>query len=248
MSRKRRLLVACVAAIVAMARESDAQEAPRLLLGLSGAFQTRNPDFRDNVTFLLNAESGDLNADYRAGTGRLFDAEAGARVWRDLVASIDVSYFEKQGRAAVDARLPHPFFFNRHRTVTGEAGAIRRKEIGVHMLAGWLVPLGERLDLLVSGGPSYIRLRQPLVEEVVFTEAFPFDSAAFAGVSTRIVDEGSFGMNAGADLTLRFHRHFGIGSRLRFSRASVTIESADGDRISIDVGGLQVMAGLRARF
>jgi hypothetical protein len=247
MSCTRVLLAAYVVVLLGIARESGAQEPSRWLLGAGGALQATN-DFRDNVTFVLNAEGGDLNADYRVGVGRLFDAEAGVRVWRDLVVGMGVSYFDKQGRVDVDARIPHPFFFNRPRTISGEAHEIRRTEVGVHVSAGWLFPLTERLDLLLSGGPSYIRLRQALVDQVAFTEVFPFNSATFTGVSTTINEDGSFGLNAGADLTVRFYRHFGIGSRLRFSRASATVASPDGDQVSIDVGGLQFVAGLRMRF
>jgi hypothetical protein len=246
--RPRLSVVLVAAGVLGTPCAAGAQEPARAFLAVDGAWQSANPDFRDNVTFLLNAETGDLNADYRVGTGRAFDAEAGARIWRRLVAGAAVSYFDKRGIVSVDARLPHPFFFNRPRAVAGEADRIGRTEFGLHLLAGWLLPLSDRLDLLVSGGPSYIRLEQSLVEQVAFTETFPFNSAAFAGVSTNDVEAGSWGMNTGADLIFHFHRHFGLGTRVRFSRASVDVQSADGDGVSIDVGGLQVMAGLRVRF
>jgi hypothetical protein len=238
---------ACVALLLGTARATYGQDPSRLFLGLSGLLQATN-DFRDNVTFVLNAESGDLDAQYRVGTGRLFDADVGARIWRDLVAGVSVSYFEKQGQVDVDARLPHPFFFNRSRTVSGEADAIRRTEVAVHPFAGWLFAVSDRIDVLVSGGPSYIRLRQSLVEQVTFSEVFPFNSATFTGVSTAATEDGSFGMHAGADLTMKLYRHFGVGTRLRFSRASVAIDSPDGDRVSVDAGGFQIVAGVRARF
>lgn len=244
----RLLLLSGAAVLLFIPRAAHAQEAVHRLVALDGAFQAATADFRDNVNFFLNAENGELNVDYRVGTGWVLGGELGERVWRRLIVGAAVSYFEKQGQASVDARVPHPFFFNRPRTVRGEADRIARTELGVHILAGWLLPLSDRLDLLVSGGPSYIRVRQSLVEEVGFTETFPFDSAAFAGVSTMKVEQGSWGANAGADLTFRFHPHFGVGTRVRFSRASIDLPSADGDDVSVDVGGLQVVGGLRVRY
>jgi len=239
--------VVCTAFTLVSAISSEAQDSPRWLLGLNGAVQA-STDFQDDVTFELNVERGDLAADYRVGTGWLMDAGGAVRVWRNLVAGTDVSYFNTDGRVVVNARLPHPVFFNRPRSVAGEVDSLRRTELGVHMLAGWLFPLSERLDLLLTGGPSYIRVRQPLVQQVLFTETFPFNSATFTGVSTTTLRDAGVGVNAGADLTFRFHRYWGIGSRLRFSRASVTMLSPDGDEVDMNAGGVQVVAGLRTRF
>ena len=55
-------------------------------------------------------------------------------------------------------------------------------------------------------------------------------------------------MNAGADVMWQFHRHFGVGGGTKFSRASVEFTSADGEQVSVDAGGLRLLAGLRARF
>jgi hypothetical protein len=241
-------IVVCVAVVLADASMSAAQEPPRWLLGASGALQTPTRDFQDNVTFELNVERGDLNADYRVGTGWVVDAGGAVRVWRNLVAGADVSYFDKDRRVIVDARVPHPLLFNRPRTVGGEADALRRTELGIHMLGGWLIPISQRLDVLLTAGPSYIRVRQPLVREVLFTETFPFNSAAFTGVTTTTLEDGAFGANVGADLTYRFHRNFGVGTRVRLTRASVETVSPDGDEVEINAGGLQLVAGLRMRF
>ena len=249
MFQKTVLQVALVTLVLMSTHDASGQDRPRTLIGVSGAFQVPNTDFRDNVKFILNEEDGDLNADYQVGIGRSLDAELELRVWSGLMAGVNVSYFEKQGRVNVDARLPHPFLFNRHRGLVGEADGIGHTELGVHMLAAWLMPLADRFDLLISGGPSFVRARQALVEQVDFTETFPFNSATFTGVSTtRMLGKSSFGMNAGAELALRLNRHFGVDTRLRFIRASVTFDSPDGGTVPVDVGGVQLAGGLRMRF
>jgi len=228
---------------------ASGQDRPRTLIGVGGALQAANTAFRDNVTFILNEEDGDLNADYQVGIGRSLDGELELRVWRGLMAGVNVSYFEKQGRVNVDARLPHPIFFNRNRSLVGEAEGIGRTELGVHMLGAWLMPLTDRFDLLISGGPSFVRARQALVEQVDFTETAPFNSATFTGVSTtKMLEKSTFGMNAGAELALRLSRHFGVSTRVRFIRGSVTLDSPDSGTVPVDVGGVQLAGGLRVRF
>lgn len=241
--------VAFVVFILLSTHDASGQDQPRALIGVGGALQAANPAFRDNVTFILNDEEGDLNADYQPGIGKSLDGELELRVWRGLMAGVNVSYVEKKGRVNVDARLPHPVFFNRHRSLVGEADGIGRTELGVHMLGAWLMPLTDRFDLLISGGPSFVRARQALVDQVDFTETSPFNSTTFTGVSTtRTLRKSSFGMNAGAELALRLSRHFGIGTRMRFIRASVKFDSPDSGTVPVDVGGIQLAAGLRMRF
>jgi hypothetical protein len=48
----------------------------------------------------------------------------------------------------------------------------------------YLVNAGSNLRLVLSGGPSFLNAQQDLVSEVVVTETFPFDTAAFGSART----------------------------------------------------------------
>jgi hypothetical protein len=139
MFQKTVLQVTFVTLVLVSTHDASGQDQPQTLIGVSGAFQAANTAFRDNVTFILNEEDGDLNADYQVGIGRSWDAGLELRVWHGLMAGVNVSYFEKQGRVNVDARLPHPFFFNRHRGLVGEADfrymLARDADVGADVLA-----------------------------------------------------------------------------------------------------------------
>lgn len=249
MFHKTALTAAFVTLALVGTPDASGQDRPRTFIAVGGALQAANMAFRDNVTFVLNEEDGDLNADYQVGIGRSWDAEFELRVWRGFMAGVNVSYFDKQGRVNVDATLPHPVFFNRHRNLVGEADGIGRTELGVHLLGAWVMPLTNRFDLLISGGPSFVRARQALVQQVDFTETAPFNSATFTGVSTTgMLSKSSFGVNAGAELALHLSRHFGVGTRIRFIRASVRFDSLDGGTVPVDVGGVQLAGSLRVRF
>ena len=54
--------------------------------------------------------------------------------------------------------------------------------------------------------------------------------------------------NVGVDLGLYFSRHVGVGFLTRYSKASLEIASGDDENMSVDVGGVQVGAGVRFRF
>ena len=65
----------------------------------------------------------------------------------------------------------------------------------------------------------------------------------------------SWGYNAGADVSLRINRVLGIGTLVRYSRATASIDdpfqSALRDRDAtqdVKVGGLQATVGVRLRF
>jgi hypothetical protein len=229
-------------------RDARAQDSPRWLLGASGGVQAANSGFAQTQRFPLNAEIATLNADYRVGVGRSFDGELAGRIWRSLLIGVDVSDFRKSGRVQVAASLPHPLLFNRPRAVSGDSGEAGRTEFGVHMWIGWLLSIGHRSDLRVGGGPSYVRLDQSLVSAVDYTETFPFNTATFAGVSTEHRKDGTMGANVGVDLTMLLRRHVGVGAGVRFSRATANVDSIDGTTLSVDVGGFQIVAGVRARF
>lgn len=240
--------LAMLAGVLVPASAARAQDEPRWLIGIDVGAETATPDFEDAVVFSLNAEDGDLAADYRMGTGRAVGVQAAARLWRGLLVGVDVTSLDTPARASVSARLPHPLLFNSPRTVSGDSGDLDATEIGVHLQAAWMFALLERLDLMVGGGPSYIRREQPLVDQVTFDETFPFHTAAFTGVSPSVREKGAWGGHAAAQLLWALRRSFAVVGGTRFSRASIDVVSADGETLTVDVGGLQLFGGLRVRF
>ena len=220
----------------------------RGFISINGGSQATSSDFSYNVPFTLFVEEGDFTADYQIESGPLFDAGGGVRVWRNLAIGGAVSVFSKDTAATVNANLPHPFFFNQDRRVSGTAENLARREVGIHIQALWVVPVNENLEVAVFGGPSFFNLSQDLVSEVQFASTFPFDDAEFTGVSTIEASESAIGFNVGVDVGFYFSEHVGAGGLVRFSRASVDLMLSSGDTASTDAGGFQAMGGLRVRF
>jgi opacity protein-like surface antigen len=149
---------------------------------------------------------------------------------------------------AVDARVPHPFFFNQARTVTGTADNLSRREIGLHGRVSWMAAMGGGWELTISGGPSFFGVEQDLVEDITINESYPFDTATFASaVATRHSSSG-LGFNVGADVTKLFTAHMGVGAAFTIARAKLKFDTFSDPARSFDVGGARVGGGLRFRF
>jgi hypothetical protein len=98
---------------------------------------------------------------------------------------------------------------------------------------------------MVFGGASYFRVRQDVVSDVTYTEAFPYDTAAFLGAQLVQITESRLGYHTGADLTWKIGPRWGIGGLVRFSRAKVPVRVNGSRAATLEAGGLQVGAGFR---
>jgi hypothetical protein len=68
--------------------------------------------------------------------------------------------------------------------------------------------------------------------------------------------DSAWGYHVGADVAYLFTKHIGVGGLIRYSRASADVENllesartgSSNTSASLDLGGLQVLAGVRIRF
>jgi hypothetical protein len=224
-------------------------DSPIAFLSANVGGQVTSLDFDDSVTFPSPyAEDGTYTASYKVPPAVAVDVGGAVRVWRRLYAGAAVTYFSSKHDADVSAQYPHPFFRDKPRPVSGTASGITRDETAVHVQAAWLVPVSRRVHMVLFAGPSYFSVKQDVVTGVRVTETYPYDEAAFAGVSQERASESVIGFNVGADGMFLFTRHVGVGGAARFSRASVDITTGNQSSLSVDVGGLIVSGGLRVAF
>jgi hypothetical protein len=218
-----------------------------LWLGVSGGVQPAGNGFGDTFEVPLYAETERVSVDYPVKGGALIDVRGGYRVWKRFTIGAGVSRYSQRADARVQAQLPHPFFDNQFRAVEGTTSALRG-ETSTHLLLGWMVPLSDRLRLLLTAGPSFVNVEQTLVTGVEFSETYPYDTAEFTGASTRRATRSATGFNAGADLTWMFSRRVAAGALVQASRARARVRPGEGRRIAVDAGGVQIAAGLRLFF
>lgn len=253
MNRRDIFVPACAIALVAlMAGPARAQTSgkwtDRLYVQVDAGAQLATPGFTSNVTFKLNGEDGTFTARYRFVSAIAVAARAGVRVGGNLGLGLGVSRFVRQGEATVAAALPHPFFFNRPRNVTGVASDLKREETMVSAELAWLLRPRRKIDVMLFAGPAYFTTRQAMATRPRYTETYPFDTATFVGVDAQTVNKSGVGFTAGFDVSCLLSKHLGLGSLIRYSRATTTFSAASGSNSSVTLGGIQASAGLRIRF
>lgn len=244
-----RTIVSVVFVLAAGVASAAAQTlSERVFLSVNGGYQVSSDDFTDQVAFRRNAEDSRFEADYEVQSGPAFDVSGGVALWRRLAVAVGVTRFTRSTPTTFSAEVPHPFFFDTPRAVSGEIGGLRREELGVHVQARGILPVGERWQVMVFGGPSFFQVEQDLVRDFSIDESYPYDEATFTGGTSGAAKKSAAGLNGGADVAFFFTRQVGIGFGVQYAGASVDLPSADGGTVELEAGGLQAGAGLRLRF
>ena len=216
-------------------------------LTVGGAFELPST-FSVGIQPLDFAERATVDTRYSTNVLPGFDIGGGKTMWRQLAVGADLERVWKSGSGEVSAKVPHPFFFNRLRAVSGEASSLQRAETNLNFQASWSIPIAPRIDLGFGGGPSWIWLQQDLVRDITVAQTYPYDTATFGGAITQRDTKGRLGFNVGVTLDYRFAQRLSAQLTTRYSHARVRFDSADTGSIDVTAGGVRIGAGLRLPF
>ena len=214
-------------------------------------FGTQQPSattFTAATTKPIYLETATFTTSYNTPKAQMFDGGVLVRVAGGFAVGVSLSNFSKSAIGAVTGSVPHPFFFNTPRTITGTTGSLGRTETAAHVQLGYIAA-SKHVDVAVTGGPSFFSVSQDLVSDVTFTDAYPYDTATFGTAAVTNVSTSKVGFNVGGDVALKFSRNVGVGGLIRYTKASMNFPltgSASG--ISTDAGGLQAGGGVRFFF
>ena len=75
-------------------------------ISVSGGGQFQSREFSETTTFSLFGDTGSVTANQTVGTGFVFDASVGYRLWRRLSVAVGVSTFRELRRSGVRRRGP----------------------------------------------------------------------------------------------------------------------------------------------
>jgi opacity protein-like surface antigen len=220
----------------------------RVYLSLNGMFQTAASDFQDRLTYRENAEDAQVDTDYSLKSGPGLDIAGGFVVLRGLGIGVGVTRYSQSSGAAITASIPHPFFFNQSRSITGDVAELKREELGLHVQVRGIFPIGRHMQVMMFGGPSFYKVEQALVSSIRYTDSYPYDVAAFDSAVTTSAEESKIGANLGGDFGYFFTRQVGVGVGAQYMRANLDFPSSDGGTVKVKAGGFQVVGGLRLRF
>jgi hypothetical protein len=207
----------------------------------TSAFSETHEDFIDQ-------EARTWTADYSIKSGLAFEAGGGWQLWRNHFAAGTYTRFGDSREALVTGEIPHPFFFDRPRHIAGASPSLARDEQAVHLSALWVAPVGRRLEVAVFAGPSVINVSQEMVKEVRYDEEYPYDTATFTQALTDDVSKTALGFHAGGDVTWLLTPQFGLGGAVRYSHASVELDTPSGGSVALDAGGAQAMFTIKLRI
>ena len=246
------LFVACGVFVIS-ANQASAQGATwadRGYINIGWGVESGSSAMTDSRTGTIYDEAATITSSSEFTSGSLFDVGVGIRIWRNL--TIGAGYHQEQNdtEGHLTGAIPSPIFFNRPRQLD-QAVPLDRKEQATHLMIGWVVPIGAKFDVMVSGGPSFFRLTQDTVSDVVPVE----NSNSFATVAAdETITErtkSQTGFNAGVDATYIVWQNdsvrVGAGGFVRFTQADIDVEMLSSSQPT-KVGGMQFGFGARLRF
>ncbi len=240
--------------MAAVAQDADAQGqtwADRGYLNIGFGVESGYSALTDTKTSTIYDETATISSASTFTSGSLLDVGVGLRLWRNFTAG--VSYHQEKNIAdgLITGAIPSPMFFNRPRTLTHTAAGLTRKEQATHVQFGWVIPIGSRLDVLVSTGPSFFRLQQDVVSDVTIGESGAPFTAVLAQPTVVTRKQSVVGYNVGADVTYIVWKNdsvrVGAGFFIRQTQATGTVKLFSAEPEST-IGGLQVGFGGRIRF
>lgn len=239
--------------LVGGAREAAAQGAPqdRVYLNIGFGVESGSTDANDSKQYTLYDEVATTSTTTKWTSGSFFGGGLDLRVFKGL--TVGASYHQETNTSdtAITGTVPHPIFFNRSRVLNSSATGLYRRENATHFSIGWVVPIGTKLDVLVSGGPSMFRLEQDVVSDVKIAER--------GGAFTEIVVEpikvtqkrSANGYNVAADVTYILWQNdnirLGGGGFVRYTSATTDVRLLVSD-FDTTIGGVQFGFGARIRF
>ncbi len=218
-------------------------------LGVNVGGQTLSRSFTETSTPVIYNENALFTVPHTVGSGLLFDVSGGMRVWRNLAIGLGFSSFSDSESPTVTAQIPNPIAFGLLRPASGSAGELSHSETAVHLQFVWMVPMSDKIELAAVLGPSFFRIKQDFIGDVVPVEGPPpFTTVSLGAVTTREESKSAAGVNIGIDGTYLLTKRIGAGMFLRWAGASADLATSGGGTVTVDAGGFQVGGGLRYRF
>jgi hypothetical protein len=234
------VLCLAVCALGAAPAEAQMTWTDKAFVNVNVGSNSGSIDLGGDTTFSLYDETGTTSYAAEVKPRQLFDISGGMKVWRNLAIGAGFSRSSKTVSTTVTATVPDPLFFDAPRTTSTDVTGLKHSQQAVHLMAVWMVPVTDKIDVAVSAGPSFWSVKQDLPGAVAISEPGPV-----ASVAKESFDESTVGINIGADVTYLITKMFGAGVMLRYSGASVDVGTPSQ---KIDVGGFQFGGGLRVRF
>jgi hypothetical protein len=238
------MLALLLATVAVPALAADDPYKVKLLLG--GGYQLGSPEFDQTLSFDQFQEQATIATSYSADKALGLDVGIQWNAFRSIGFQVAGTLYDRDLAGTWNASFPHPFFFDQPRTATGDVTG-KMKETAGHLSLVFFGKSGN-LDLSAWGGVSLFKVEADLLQNVEYSQAYPYDSVTVTSVPLGKGEDSPIGFNIGASVDYRFSKSIGLGVQGRFARAKAKLAAGGSPEVEVDAGGLQLGGGLRIYF
>lgn len=235
------LFCLALCAFVAPSAQAQMTWTDKGFLNVTGGIQAGSHTLATGTTFDLYDELATVSTTQEISGGAFFDLSAGYKVWRNLALGAGYSWTSSKADAAVSASIPSTDVHDQPRAIPASAADLNHTEHGIHLMAVWMVPVTDKIDVGVSAGPTIFQVKQDLPGVLNISEPGP----TVTGVDLTEINKTTIGLNLGVDVTYMVNKRVGVGGLARYTWGSADLKGATE---KLTVGGLQIGAGVRVRF
>jgi hypothetical protein len=222
-----------------------------------GAAWAGEENYTSVATRQLNGQDATFQADYHLPIGVAFEIGGGVMATRQFGVGVTYGTTVQEDPADLSIEIPHPILPSPNATAAGVTDrALKRSESALHLHAAFASQADSRTGFRVFGGPTYFRIQQDAVRNILYDQQFlPFDPLNEVEITGTVIeripyDEATgWGFHVGADVSWFYTPALGVGVVGRYSRGTVAArDPLSGLDTDLDVGGFQVGGGVRVRF
>jgi opacity protein-like surface antigen len=223
-----------------------APRGPRSFVAVGAVVGIGKLSFEGTDTQPLYQETQTLTSKYSYKSAPGFEASAGTLFTRAVGVSAAVSRISSTKSVTVTGSIPHPFYFGQPRTLSGQVQALR-EETAVHVQVFGVSHLSPRFEVSVGAGPSFFLVTQDIVQNVTYSESYPFDTVTFTGATLKRESKNRVGYNVQVGVGVAITRMIAWQTNGRWSNAKLTFDQAT-KTLEAEAGRGQVSTGIRFNF
>ncbi len=215
----------------------------RIEVGLAFAQTIGTSTFSSSQTIREYAEDGTLNGSYEVGgaPGGAFDLQY--NLSEKFGVRVGAEVFSRKSTGTFDAKVPHPFFFSRPRSISGTQADLDFQE-AAFSLTGVLRGRSGKWNLNLEGGPAYFSVEATVAEKLSYSDVYPYDTLAFGGIVSTTKKVNPFGFAVGLEIGREITSAVSVVVQGRFTQGSGDID-VNGAKIKIKAGGARARIGFR---
>ena len=242
------LMLAAGSVVAAQDRVSSITGQPpqgdsRIEVGLAFAQTLGSSTFSGTQTVRDYAEDGTLKSSYDVGgaPGGAFDLQYNLKKTFGVRAGFQT--FSRKSTGTFDAQIPHPFFFNKPRSLSGTQSDLGFSESAFSLTLVYRAGSG-KWKVNVEGGPAFFSVDATVADRVNYGDVYPYDVVTFSGVSSSKKKVSPVGFAVGVEVGRQVSNAVAVVVQGRLSQGTGDLD-VNGQKMSVKAGGGQVRVGLR---